>query len=82
MLILKHMKFNKLIFLFFNKLGMNSGNGYVIIHPCRLHCSPNATCRFRLDNAEEVSSYCACPDGQAVGELQECISGQYTNHFF
>ncbi|OZC04865.1 hypothetical protein X798_08167 [Onchocerca flexuosa] len=54
------------------RAGINSGNGYVLIHPCRLHCSSNATCRFRLDNAEKVSSYCACPDGQVVGELQEC----------
>ncbi|EJD76771.1 tyrosine-protein kinase receptor [Loa loa] len=54
--------------------GMNRGNGYVLIHPCRLRCSPNATCRFRLDSADEVGSYCACPDGQVVGELQDCFS--------
>uniref|UniRef100_A0A915PQB7 receptor protein-tyrosine kinase n=1 Tax=Setaria digitata TaxID=48799 RepID=A0A915PQB7_9BILA len=57
--------------------GINSGNGYVLIHPCRLHCSPNATCRFRLNDIEKVDSYCACPDGQMVGELQECIFGIY-----
>ncbi|MCP9264785.1 Tyrosine-protein kinase receptor [Dirofilaria immitis] len=59
------------------RAGINSGNGYVLIHPCRLHCSSNATCRFRLDNAEKVSSYCACQDGQVVSELQDCISGVY-----
>uniref|UniRef100_A0A0R3RZW8 Tyrosine-protein kinase receptor n=1 Tax=Elaeophora elaphi TaxID=1147741 RepID=A0A0R3RZW8_9BILA len=57
--------------------GLNSGNGYVLIHPCRLHCSPNATCRFRLDNADEIISYCSCPNGQTVGELQDCIFGVY-----
>uniref|UniRef100_A0A1I8EZR6 Tyrosine-protein kinase receptor n=1 Tax=Wuchereria bancrofti TaxID=6293 RepID=A0A1I8EZR6_WUCBA len=56
--------------------GMNSGNGYVLIHPCRLRCSQNATCRFRFDNTAEVGSYCACPDGQIVGELQDCLFGE------
>lgn len=58
---------------------MNSGNGYVLIHPCRLHCSPNATCRFRLDDSDEIVSYCACPNGQVVGELQNCVFGEDTN---
>ncbi|KAL3985429.1 Protein tyrosine kinase family protein [Acanthocheilonema viteae] len=53
--------------------GMNSGNGYVLIHPCRLHCSSNATCRFRLNDADEIVSYCVCPNSQIVGELQDCI---------
>lgn len=77
------MKLYKLVFFFshFNKSGVNSGNGYVLIYPCRLQCSSNATCRFRIDNAAEFDSYCVCPDGQVVNELQGCISGENTEFY-
>lgn len=51
----------------------------MLIYPCRLHCSTNATCRFRLDKVDEIVAYCACPNGQAVGELQDCIFGKNAN---
>uniref|UniRef100_A0A183EL02 WSC domain-containing protein n=1 Tax=Gongylonema pulchrum TaxID=637853 RepID=A0A183EL02_9BILA len=57
--------------------GINNGNGYVLIYPCRLQCSSNATCRFRLDTADEVVSYCVCPDGREIGEFQDCTLGAF-----
>ncbi|VDM98011.1 unnamed protein product [Thelazia callipaeda] len=57
--------------------GINIGNGYVLIYPCRLQCSANATCRFRSNNINDISMFCACPNGRAVGELEDCIFGIY-----
>lgn len=54
---------------------MNNGNGYVLIYPCRLKCSENATCRFRLDDSENVESYCSCPNGKMIGEDEICTEG-------
>uniref|UniRef100_A0A915CD76 Tyrosine-protein kinase receptor n=2 Tax=Parascaris TaxID=6254 RepID=A0A915CD76_PARUN len=53
--------------------GVHAGDGYVLIYPCRLRCSANATCRFRMNNAEDVVPFCSCANGREVNEGEDCI---------
>ncbi|VDK66676.1 unnamed protein product, partial [Anisakis simplex] len=57
--------------------GVNVGDGYVLIYPCRLKCSQNATCRFKMKNAEDVQPFCSCANGREVGEGEDCVWGEH-----
>ncbi len=51
--------------------GLNPGDGYVLIYPCRLECPPGSICRFTTWT-ENANMSCECENGLELDSNGNC----------